>query len=235
MSQSAASFEIPCQKCQVRNRAICAALEDDQLRDLNAISTQVTLEAGRMIFMEGDEASFLFNIISGHVRVSKSLPDGRRQITGFLFPGDFLGLSIGGAYAYSADSISDVHICRFPRKGIEKITLKFPNFEHRLLQLASHELGAAQNHVLLLGRKTAAEKICSFLIFLAERNGDTAATRVALPMTRADIADYLGLTVETVSRAIGSLKKRGAIQLIEPTLIDLCDKAQLRLIAEGDA
>ncbi len=236
MSETATPLvDIPCLRCQVRNRAICSALEDDQLVDLNAISEHVTLERDQNVFFEGDPADYLFNIIEGNIRVHKSLADGRRQITGFLYTGDFVGLSVAGMYPYSAETISKTTLCRFSRKGLSKIIDKYPKFEHNLLQLASNELAAAQEHVLLLGRKTAAEKLCSFLLNTARKqSGSLASDVIRLPMTRQDIADYLGLTIETVSRTFTRLKKNGVIGLPEKDLVSVSNSDVLEDYALGD-
>lgn len=232
---NASHLEIPCHRCQVRNRAICAALQDDQLVDLNAISEHVHLDREQTVFFEGDNADHLYNIIQGHVRVYKSLADGRRQITGFLYPSNFLGLSVAGTYPYSAETISAVTLCRFPRKGMSKIIEKYPSFEHNLLELASNELAAAQEHVLLLGRKTAAERLCSFILNIsAKQNTSEQNETVMLPMTRQDIADYLGLTIETVSRTFTRLKKSGVIELMESDIIGITSQEQLETLALGD-
>ncbi len=236
MADIAAHIDIPCQRCKVRNRAICAALEDDQLVDLNAISEHITLERERTVFFESDPADYLFNIIDGHVRIHKSLADGRRQITGFLYSGDFLGLSVAGMYPYGAETITPTTFCRFSRKGLTKIIEKYPAFEHNLLQLASHELAAAQEHVLLLGRKTAVERLSSFILNVtAKQHGGLDNGTAILPMTRQDIADYLGLTIETVSRTFTRLKKGGAIRLPEPDLVEIASLDQLEDFALGES
>ncbi len=235
MADIATHIDIPCQRCKVRNRAICSALEDEQLVDLNAISEHITLERERTVFFEGDPADYLYNIIDGNVRIHKSLADGRRQITGFLYSGDFLGLSVAGMYPYSAETIATTTFCRFSRKGMNKIIEKYPAFEHNLLQLASHELAAAQEHVLLLGRKTAAERLCSFILNTHKKQESIIERHSAsLPMTRQDIADYLGLTIETVSRTFTRLKKTGAIRLPEPDIVEIANMDHLEDLALGD-
>ena len=234
MADIATHIDIPCQRCKVRNRAICSALDDNQLVDLNAISEHISVERERTIFFEGDSADYLFNIIDGNVRIHKSLADGRRQITGFLYSGDFLGLSVAGMYPYSAETITTTTFCRFSRKGLNKIIEKYPAFEHNLLQLASHELAAAQEHVLLLGRKTAAERLCSFLLNTSQKQPENERHSARLPMTRQDIADYLGLTIETVSRTFTRLKKSGAIRLPEPDIVEISNMDHLEDLALGE-
>ena len=225
MSGTAASPHFPCQSCQVRDKAICSALDDSELRELNEIVTSVELEAGAPVFFEGDDSTYLFNVVAGSVRLLKLLPDGRRQITGFLVPGDFLGLSIADVYAYTAEAQSDVVLCRFKRSELLRLVERYPKLEHRLLSLASNELAQAQEHLLLLGRKTAMERIITVLLMLAERMGrkDDGGVVVDLPMGRGELADYIGLTIETVSRNISRLRKEGVIDTPDDRLICIHD------------
>ena len=120
MHPTAASREFPCQNCEVRDQSICAALSNEELRELSKISTAVELTKGATVFFEGDENTYLFNVVSGALRLSKLLSDGRRQVTGFLFPGDFLGLSVADTYAYSAETLCETSLCRFNRASLIK-------------------------------------------------------------------------------------------------------------------
>jgi CRP/FNR family transcriptional regulator, anaerobic regulatory protein len=210
---TAAAPDFPCRTCEVRDKAICKALDDAELRQLNSISTAVRLDAGGTVFYEGDDSSYLFNVVRGSLRLSKLLPDGRRQVTGFLFPGDFLGLSIGGVYSYTAETLAPTELCRFERARMARMLDRFPKLEHQLLSLASNELSQAQDHIMVLGRKTASERIASVLLKLVDRIGRKAngGCDLDLPMTRSDLADYTGLTTETVSRTLSQLKKKGVI------------------------
>jgi CRP/FNR family transcriptional regulator len=187
------------------------------------------------IFDEANRAEYVFNITAGAVKIYKLLGDGRRQITGFLFVGDFLGLIHNEAYAYSAEALVPTKLCRFPRRRLEVLLAEIPHLEQRLLAMASHELAAAQDQMVLLGRKSARERVVSFILMLSD-----SATRhgrpndpVFLPMSRSEIADYLGLTTETVSRAFTSLKKQGLIELLDEKRVRLCRMSALQEIAEG--
>ena len=205
------------------------ALHDEELRQLNAITTRVLLEHDETVFIEDDTSTFLFNIASGAVRLSKGLPDGRRQITGFLFPGDFLGLSIANHYAYSAEVLGPTSLCRFNRKQLLPLLDRFPQLEHRLLDLASNELAQAQAHLMLLGRKTATERITSVLLALVDRNGKNQpeGVTIELPMTRYDLADFTGLSVETVSRTFSKFRKQGLFSMPTARSIIIHDIGQL--------
>lgn len=215
MPSTAASPSFPCETCEVRDRTICAALDDAELRELNAIATSVCLEPAQTIFYEGDGDAYLFNVTMGAVRLSKLLPDGRRQVMGFLFPGDLLGLSVSGSYAYTADAITETSLCRFDRQRLTRLAEKYPKLEHRVVALASNELVQAQDHLMILGQKRASERVATLLLRLAERIGSKAGDGrlVDLPMSREDIADYAGLTIETVSRNLSRLRDAGIIEI----------------------
>ena len=229
MTGTAASPHFPCETCEVRDKAICAALNDDELRQLNSIATAVNLPARGTVFYEGDDSTYLFNVVTGAVRLTKLLPDGRRQVTGFLFPGDFLGLSVDDSYAYSAEALTDASLCRFNRSRLEAMMERFPKLEHQLLSLAVNELVHAQEQLMILGRKTATERVATVLLGLAKRIGRQAggSSLLDLPMTRQDLADYSGLTTETVSRVISHLRKDGIIDTPSPQTIHIPDNEAL--------
>jgi CRP/FNR family transcriptional regulator len=170
------------------------------------------------------------------VKLYKLLGDGRRQITGFLFAGDFLGLALNSTYSYTAEAIEPVTACRFPRQKLERLFDEYPRLEKRMLGMAVDELAAAQDQMLLLGRKTAKEKVASFLLMLARRQehrGMDAAGSIEVPMSRSDIADYLGLTIETVSRTLTQLRKESTISLKDNKHIDAIGMSMLEDLAEG--
>jgi CRP/FNR family transcriptional regulator len=225
----------PCAACAVRDMAFCGVLEDHEMPHLLAIMQSSTVDAHGPIIDEGEPADYLFNVTEGAAKLYKLLPDGRRQITGFLFEGDFLGIAMNERYAYSAEAIGQVSLCRFPRYKLERLLDEFPKLEKRLLGMASNELVQAQDQILLLGRKTAQEKIVSFLLNLSDRavKRGASATPISLPMGRADIADYLGLTTETVSRTITNLKRNSHIRLLQGGKVELHDREALQELAEG--
>ena len=225
----------PCAACTVRDLAICQVLDDGELQRLAEIATNLQFAAREPIIDEGEPADFLFNVTGGTVRLYKLLPDGRRQITGFLGAGDFLGIALNENYAYSAEAVDKATLCRFPRRKLEALLDAFPHLEKRLLGVASNELAQAQDQMVLLGRKTAKEKIVSFLMSLSKRQeaAGGAASPVSLPMSRADIADYLGLTTETVSRTFTILKRNRSIRLRDGGMVELPDIAALADIADG--
>jgi CRP/FNR family transcriptional regulator, anaerobic regulatory protein len=224
----------PCTQCSVRHRAICSAVDFDRIGDLHAIVSHRDIAAGTAIFDEGDGAGIVYNISAGEVRLFKLLPDGRRQITGFLRAGDFLGLSCHGTYTYSAEAVTNVSLCIFRIGDLDKLFLTFPRVRERLLEKANDELAVAQEQMLLLGRKTAREKLLSFLLARARHEGDDGYDQeIHVPMTRMDIADYLGLTVETVSRTFTMLRDDGLIRTPTPNRVELADIDRIEEIARA--
>ena len=193
------------------------------------------MKAHCTIFEEGNPADYVYTVTAGSIKIYKLLPDGRRQVTGFLFPGDFLGLIHNQSYAYSAETLTLAKLCRFPRQRLEALLDEVPRLEQQLLSMASHELAAAQDQMMLLGRKSARERIVSFLTMLSnaavrrEQPGDP----VSLPMSRTDIADYLGLTIETVSRTLTKLKTDRLIEFLDEKHVRMSQLRELREIAEG--
>jgi CRP/FNR family transcriptional regulator len=188
---------------------MCDVLSDADLSVLAHVAQRITVPAGRLFIEEGDAAKYVFDINHGDVRVFKTLEDGRRQITGFMGVGHFLGVAADGKYAFTAEAMNDVHLCRFERAAIKRVFDEFPALERRLLDIATHELVVVQEQMLLLGRKSAQERVASFLLAWSERQG--AQGVMQLPMGRIDLADYLGLTIETVSRTFSKLKRDGLI------------------------
>ncbi len=216
-----------CEDCRVRAVAVCRAMGGPALDELEAITTRIRLAAGRTLFDEGDPADGLFTLTEGVVKIFKMLADGRRQITGFLLPGDFLGLAFFRSYAYSAEAVTDALLCRFPRDRFMALLERHPALEKELLSRASSELAAAQEQMLLLGRKSAKERVASFLLALARRHPGAGAAPVPLPMSRYDIADYLGLTIETVSRELQAARASGVIDLPDRHHFRVVDRQRL--------
>jgi len=226
-----------CAACEIRELSVCGALNETELARLRQIITSSKIDAGRTVISEGDPANDLFNVVRGCVKLYKLLPDGRRQVTGFLFPGDFLGIALNDTYAYSAEAIEPLQLCRFPRKRLEALLVELPRLERRLLGETAHELAAAQDQMLLLGRKTAKERVASFLVTLsrrAEKRGRPASP-LDVPMSRTDMADYLGLTTETVSRTLTQLRKAKLIAIAGRDGIAILDPKGLSALVDGDS
>lgn len=225
----------PCAACKVRDLSICGAIAPEHLGKLDAIVVHKTLRPGEILFFEGDRSDSLYILTEGCVRLSKMLADGRRQITGFLFPSDFLGLALRERYAYSAEAVGPVALCRYPKNRLEALLDQFPAMERRLLAVASNELAAAQDQMLLLGRKTALERVASFLMILMRRmQMKGRQDMVSLPMTRTDIGDYLGLTIETVSRSLSKLKRDRVVRFLTAQELQIVDPKRLASLAGAD-
>jgi len=226
-----------CVNCHIRHLTICGGFESEELRYLEPLVGHRDLTPGQSLFDEEDKADFAYNLVEGTIRLYKLLPDGRRQITGFAIAGDFLGLSSRGQYAYSAEAVSGASLCRFKLTDLAKLYKQFPAMEHRVLAIANDELAAAQDQMLLLGRKTPMEKVTSFLLTLTKRLERVGRQhdQLSLSMTRADIADFLGLTVETVSRTFSKLRAAKMIGLPTPDQVQILDRVRLQAIAAGDA
>jgi len=163
------------------------------------------------IYGEGELAEFVYNVISGVVRTHRVLDDGRRQISSFYFPGDLFGLEVGEDHSATAEAVSTCEIGVIKRKALDRMTSDNCSAARELWALTSQELNRAKAHLLLLGRKTAVERVASFLLDMADRSDDDEGVKI--PMSRSDIADYLGLTIETVSRTLTQLERSGAIEL----------------------
>ena len=226
----------PCAACEVRDRAICGALKPHELERLNAIVTEVRRSRGQVLISQEDPADSVFVVTSGHIRISRLLADGRRQVTGFLYPGDFLGMAYGLEYAYTAEAIDNVVLCRFHREKLEALFRELPHLEMRLFEIASNELIAAQNQMVVLGQKTATEKVSSFLLQNVQRreNKGQDGSELHLPMGRVDIADYLGLSGETVSRVLHDLVAKGVIEIPSAPHIIVKERERLEQLAEED-
>lgn len=226
----------PCAGCGVRDTAVCGVLAGEELAKFRNGGCIQRLEAGQALFHEGDPATQVYNVIQGALKLTKLLADGRRQILGFILPGDFLGISLGGDHAYGAEALQPTRMCRFTRSRFAAFAEEHPHLEREIYKLAAHELAAAQAQMLLLGRKSALERVASFLLDLAERQRPApgaARDGVDLPMSRAEIADYLGLTKETVSRVFAELKSRRLIRLVTLNRVALLDAEAMSYLAEG--
>jgi CRP/FNR family transcriptional regulator len=191
------------------------ALGNDVADRLARISRIVELPADGTIIFEGDFAADIFAISTGIARVFKLLPDGRRQITGFLYAGDFLGVNFNDHYGFWAEAATAISLLAFRRRDLEQLIEKSPEIRHMFLSDAFSELAAVQDRMLLLGRKLANERVASFLLMLARRQGARAAesaNKLQIPLSGVDVADYLGLTSETVSRVLSRFRHQGIIR-----------------------
>lgn len=221
-----------CAECSVRLVSVCSALEPEELKDFERMSQTVQFAPREVMATQGEAAECVFSVTEGVVRLYRYLPDGRRQILGFALTGDFLGLSLLEVYDFSADAVVETTVCRFARKTFASYVEERPHMMRRLHEFASHELSLAQDQMVLLGRRSADERVGAFLIMMRDRLRRLGHTSPSLPipMSRQDIADYLGLTIETVSRTFTKLAKAKSIVIV-PDGIRLLRERDLELLA----
>ncbi len=208
-----------CVDCPIRHRAVCARCDADELALLEDIKYYRSFTAGQTIMWAGDRMDFVASVVSGVAALTQTMEDGRTQMVGLLLPSDFVGRPGRERATYTVSATSDLVMCCFRRKPFEQMINSTPHIAHRLLEMTLDELDAAREWMLVLGRKTAREKIASLLAIIARRdsilakNAESNTLSFDLPLTREAMSDYLGLTLETVSRQISALKKDGVIVL----------------------
>jgi CRP/FNR family transcriptional regulator len=211
-------FPALCASCEARHRGICGSLTAEQLTQLAKASSKRRAEQGAELIGEAENVESYANVLSGVVKLTKMLSDGRQQIVGLQFAPDFVGRPFRTESTLTAEAATDVELCSFPRAAVERMMVAQPDLEHRLLQQTLKELDQARDWMVTLGRKTAAEKVASFLLMIARNIDPTMqpgqrAVAFDLPLSRAEIADFLGLTIETVSRQFTRLRTEGAISI----------------------
>jgi CRP/FNR family transcriptional regulator len=213
------SVKSQCADCPIRHRAVCAKCEPLELRDLEAIKSYRTIPAGQTIMWAGDKMEFVASVVTGIATLTQTMEDGRTQMVGLLLPSDFVGRPGRDRAAYNVVATTEVVLCCFQRRPFEQMMLRTPHISQRLLEMTLDELDSAREWMLLLGRKTAREKIATLLSIIVRRDASvsrdprTGQIEFDLPLTREAMADYLGLTLETVSRQISALRKIGVISL----------------------
>jgi CRP/FNR family transcriptional regulator len=193
-------------------------------------------EGGTAVFWEGDPASHVFEVVEGVLRVFKIISEGRRVITGFIYPGDLLGVSLKDHYLYTAEAVTTTKLRRFGRTRFQDEINHSPELRPQLFARLCDEMAAAQDQMVLLARKSAEERVASFLLIIARRlsGNRQAAPVIEIPMTRLDMADYLGLTIETVSRTMTKLIASGVIAPCGRHAVTICKLGKLALLA-GEA
>jgi CRP/FNR family transcriptional regulator len=208
-----------CGSCQIRHRAVCARCEPDELARLDVIKYYRSFEAGQTVVWAGDRMDFVASVVTGVATLTQTMEDGRTQMVGLLLPSDFVGRPGRETAAYNVTATTDLMMCCFRKKPFETLMTTTPHVAQRLLEMTLDELDAAREWMLLLGRKTAREKIASLLAIIARRDASLnlrpshGKLVFELPLTREAMADYLGLTLETVSRQMSALKRDGVIEL----------------------
>lgn len=234
--------EIPqlCQQCTARHKGICGALTGEELVKMTKISDQRKFPAGTTLYGDSQDVPYFANVLEGVVKLSKYLSDGRQQIVALQFAPDFLGRPFSSSSELSVETASNVKLCTISRRGFENFLADSPDLQERLLRQTLLELDESRDWMVTLGRKTASEKVASFLVRISTHiqvpdSQDDAKYKLVfdLPLTRTDMADFLGLTVETVSRQLSKFRKAGILEIshnrhIEITnldaLLDACEE-----------
>ncbi|MBT0957750.1 Crp/Fnr family transcriptional regulator [Alphaproteobacteria bacterium KMM 3653] len=222
-----------CEACPIRHRAVCASCDTEELLTLESIKYYTSFKAGETIVMAHDPMSFVASLVSGTATLEHLTEDGRKQTVGLLLPSDFIGRPEREAAVYDVVAITDVTLCCFRRTQFEQLLASTPHITGRMLEMTLDELDAARAWMVLLGRKTAREKLASFLLLILKRTvADTPplpakAYSIDLPLTREEIANYLGLTIETVSRQFSKLKAEGLIRIESSKTVTIPDAETL--------
>jgi len=229
-----------CSTCVVRNRAICSALEADEVSTLGRIGRHHHLVPGQTLIWEGEDAMLVANVIDGVLKLSTSLSDGREQIVGVVYPSDFIGRPFGARAQHNVTAMTEAHVCTFSSHDFDRFAREHPELEHKLLERTLGELDRTRRWLLLLGRMTASEKLANFLLDMSERlvpagcGADGPVNSFDLPFGRQQIADILGLTIETVSRRLTDFKAQKIIDLPNRRRIDILDRAALTDMAAAN-
>jgi len=227
---SSAQLVNRCSICKVRTYSFCRCLDEDKLKDFSNVSFEKSFLNKQNIFLQNDQSDYLYNITEGNVKIYQLLDDGRIQIIGFLYPGDFFGSYKNNKYNYCAEAIGDLKTCVFNQKILDKYLDENPILAKELLNKTSFELTLAQDRLTVLGKLNAAERLVKFLLNISEQRNRIGWKNnpISLPMTRQDVADYLGITIETVSRELTNLKTSNIIKIITSKQIYLSNTEELK-------
>lgn len=213
LASPVASYPLPAPSIASRASAV-RTQSPDALDLLEQFGTTVHVHRDGEIHADGEEAQFCYRVVKGCVRTVKLLEDGRRHVGAFFLPGEHFGLDDPDTYLFAAEAVTDVTLRRYPRRMVEALAESHLGLTRRLREFAVTNLRIAHAQLLMLGRKTAAERIASFLLDMDRRCGSQGQSMLELPMNRADMADYLGLTVETICRILAQMKRDGVLTIM---------------------
>lgn len=208
-----------CGLCSVRKNSVCEFLDPEEMNEVSSTMAHLPVKEGETVVAEGEVSENLYVIVSGTFRLVRLMDDGRRQVIGFAFPGDYLGSPDKIEMSYSAESLEPGLICRFPHGYLTEKSERHTEIKDRLISNGQMELRKAQDHIVLLGKATAEERVIEFLKSIANRANHNLSEEFYLPMSRQDIADYLGLRMETLSRTLTALRKNGILTAVSGRLI----------------
>jgi CRP/FNR family transcriptional regulator, anaerobic regulatory protein len=215
-------------------RPVPPAREPDSLESvLHPFGTSVGLNPGRHVAEQGDSATHIFRVEQGVLRVVRQLADGRRCVVRFLKAGDYFGLAESGTYKSSVEAVTEAHVVRYQRSALDRLCENDIHASRHIVALVSRQLSAAQDSLVLIGQTSALERIAAFLLAMAESGNDENSV-VKLPMDRCDIADYLGIRFETVSRILTALRRRKVIDLPDFHSFVILDRDALESMAQSE-
>lgn len=222
--------DLPCSSCIARSSTLCAGLADADMHELYGIAIERSYKTGEVLFHQEQSADFVFSIQSGYASMFRITSDGKRQILAFLFPGDFVGFTSEDNYHVGVNAISALDVCRFERTRLEALIKKHPGMDRKLRFTLTRAMDAAYELMFSLGRKDAIQKVASFIWYVSyrQRKLHRPDNPIHLPMRRADIADFMGLTIETVSRAFTAMKEMDVIRLDGAYKVEIVDMHRLR-------
>lgn len=225
---------VGCDGCLARHLSVCASLPQEETRDLEAAAGKLSLPAGTTLAHEGAPRREVYTVTSGMLRQVRVLADGRRLVAAFLQAGDFIGLTGSLTHRHTIEAITDTALCAFPLQGMRALCERHPELSSGVLDRAFNALDASESNHMALARMTPLERLAGFLLDMAARQQQRggAQDRVDLPMTRADIADHLGLTVETVSRSFTRLRREEFVHFDDPRHIELRAPERLRALVQ---
>jgi CRP/FNR family transcriptional regulator len=232
----------PCADCTVRDQALCGSLTNTELAALNSVGHRQRMKRGETLIWAGNESIICGNLLSGVLKLETSTADGREQIVGLLFPADFIGSPYAGEAEFTVSAASDAELCVFPRAPFQAVLEDHVRMERLLLQRTMAALGEARRRMLVLGRRSAGEKVAGFLMDIADRVGASGCQATPLgpvtfdlPLTRGEMANVLGLTIETVSRHLTRLVEAGLIALPSARGVTIRDPGAMRRQAGATA
>ena len=228
-------YQVNCGNCRLNSICLPLALESDDIQQLDdIIQRSKPLQKNQHLYREGDEFQSVYAVRSGTLKAYKTTDDGREQVTGFYFPGEILGMDgiSNNAHASSAKALETAAICEIPFTSLEKLSALMPNLQRHFFQLMSHEITEDQQLITLLSKNSADERVAALMLSISGRNArrKLSATQFRLPMSRVDIGNYLGLTVETVSRVFSRMQKMEVLR-VDNKEIEILDPQGLRNLA----
>ncbi len=235
------AFPARCENCIIRHRGICGVLRPDQLEKLSAIARRRFVPANQYVFRDGDEAMSFASISTGVIKLIKTTLRGGQHIIGLMYAPHFLGHTIANQHRFSAVAATDVELCTYPRMGFSRLLVEYPELERWLFEFTVRERDLCRDWTVMLGRKSSYERVASLLLIIARRARYAGCAPLAdnyaefeLPLSRSEVADYLGLTLETVSRKINRLKSKGLIELRTAREVVVPDIERLSAVADMD-